>query len=512
MKTVVIIGAGPAGISAAHELLKQSKEYFVVILEETEEIGGISRTVNYHGNRMDIGGHRFFSKEKRVNNWWNSILPAQGAPAWDERMTGKYRKYGADGVDPEKEDKVFLTRERVSRIYYNNRFFDYPVKMNLATIKNMGFLTTLHAGFSYLAAVFHKRPESSLENFYINRFGKKLYTMFFKGYTKKVWGRFPSEISADWGSQRVKGLSIGTALKNLFIKGGEKETSLIEEFKYPKLGPGQLWETAAEQVKQMGGEIWLGCQVMGVSVKDGRIDAVEYLEKGETKRLECDVLFSSMPLKDLIAGMRVVPEKIRAIAKGLPYRDFVTAGVLLKELKLKNTTKKKTVHDRVPDCWIYVQDNRVRMGRIQIFNNWSPYLLKDPENQVWIGLEYFCEEGDEDWNKTEEMWKMKAAEELKCMKLIKDSAEILDFHIEKVKKAYPAYFGTYDRIGELTEWLDRIENLFCIGRNGQHRYNNMDHSMMTAFRAVDLLLTNEVNKESVWNVNTEKIYHETSRE
>lgn len=509
MKKVVIIGAGPAGISAAHELLKRSKEYDVVILEETEAIGGISRTVNYHGNRMDIGGHRFFSKEKRVTDWWTSILPEQGAPAWDERMTGVSRSYAPGGADPEQEDKVFLKRERVSRIYYRNRFFDYPVKMNLDTVCNLGLWETACAGGSYLAAAIHKRPETSLENFYINRFGKKLYEMFFKGYTKKVWGRFPAEISADWGSQRVKGLSIRTALKNFFVKEGKKETSLIESFHYPKLGPGQLWEAAADEIRQMGGEIRTGCHVTGISVRNGKVDAVEYLKQGETKRIECDVLFSSMPLKDLISGMKEVPGEILQIAKGLPYRDFVTAGVLLNELNLKNTTKKKTVQNCIPDCWIYVQDDRVRMGRIQIFNNWSPYLLNNPEHQVWIGLEYFCEEGDEDWNRSEAMWKQMAAEELEQMDVIRDADEILDFHIEKVKKAYPAYFGTYDRMGELTAWLNKIENLFCIGRNGQHRYNNMDHSMMTAFCAVDLFLAGSTDKEYIWSVNTEKAYHET---
>ena len=207
--------------------------------------------------------------------------------------------------------------------------------------------------------------------------------------------------------------------------------------------------------------------------------------------------------------MKEVPGEILQIAKGLPYRDFVTAGVLLNELNLKNTTKKKTVQNRIPDCWIYVQDDRVRMGRIQIFNNWSPYLLNNPEHQVWIGLEYFCEEGDEDWNRSEAMWKQMAAEELEQMDVIRDADEILDFHIEKVKKAYPAYFGTYDRMGELTAWLNKIENLFCIGRNGQHRYNNMDHSMMTAFCAVDLFLAGSTDKEYIWSVNTEKAYHET---
>lgn len=493
MKRVVIIGAGPAGICAAHELLKRSAEYSVVILEESEAVGGISKTVEYHGNRMDIGGHRFFSKEKRVTDWWKSILPSQ-----------------EEGADPEKADRVFLRRERFSRIYYHERFFDYPVKVNWNTIRNMGLLTTVCAGFSYLKSVIRKLPEDSLENFYINRFGKKLYSMFFKDYTKKVWGRSPAEISADWGSQRVKGLSVFTALKNLLIRSGEREVSLIEAFDYPKFGPGQLWEQAAEEVKAMGGEIKKGCRVMGITMNNNRIQGLEYVESGEQKQLLCDVLFSSMPLKDLLAGMNAVPETVRQISAGLMYRDFVTAGVLLKELKLKSTAKTRNSGNHISDCWIYVQDGSVQMGRIQIFNNWSPYLVKDPEKRMWIGLEYFCQEGDENWRKNEKQWKKLAAEELIRMKMIDGETDILDFHVEKVKKAYPAYFGTYDRIGELRNWLDGIENLYCIGRNGQHRYNNMDHSMMTAFRAVDVLLSGSGDKEAVWNVNTDKAYHETA--
>ncbi|MFQ8841660.1 MAG: hypothetical protein ACLR8P_12850 [Clostridium fessum] len=261
---------------------------------------------------------------------------------------------------------------------------------------------------------------------------------------------------------------------------------MIESFHYPKLGPGQLWEAAADEIRQMGGEIRTGCHVTGISVRNGKVDAVEYLKQGETKRIECDVLFSSMPLKDLISGMKEVPGEILPDCKGTSIPGLCDGGRIAERIEPEKYDEEKTVQNRIPDCWIYVQDDRVRMGRIQIFNNWSPYLLNNPEHQVWIGLEYFCEEGDEDWNRSEAMWKQMAAEELEQMDVIRDADEILDFHIEKVKKAYPAYFGTYDRMGELTAWLNKIENLFCIGRNGQHRYNNMDHSMMTAFCAVDL--------------------------
>ncbi|NCC44298.1 MAG: FAD-dependent oxidoreductase, partial [Clostridia bacterium] len=343
MKKVVIIGAGPAGLTAAYCLLQNSKEYEVTILEESDAIGGISRTVNYKGNRMDIGGHRFFSKDKDVNAFWNHIMPTQGAPAYDDKKLGREKPLAKDGPDPEKDDRVMLVRQRVSRIYYKKKFFDYPVKMNANTIKNMGLLQTGKAGISYLVSCVHKRPEDSLENFYVNRFGRELYSMFFERYTEKLWGRHPKEISADWGAQRVKGLSILAILKDMASrvlpqKGERKvETSLIEEFIYPKFGPGQLWEQVAKDASRMGAKIIMNAQVNQLHQKDGKISKVAYLDRNtqEEKVMEGDIFISSMPLKDLVMDMgENVPEDVYAAAKGLPYRDFVTVGLLVKKLNL----------------------------------------------------------------------------------------------------------------------------------------------------------------------------------
>jgi len=437
MKKAVIIGAGPAGVTAAYELLKQSKEYEVLILEESQEIGGISRTVRYKGNRMDIGGHRFFSKDVRVTKWWDEVMPRQGQPAFDDRKLNRQVPLAEGGPDPEKEDRVMLTRRRVSRIYYKKKFFDYPVKMNAKTIKNMGFLTTMQAGFSYLFSVVAKKPEDNLENFYINRFGRKLYSMFFEGYTEKLWGRHPKEIGADWGSQRVKGLSILAILKDVVFKvlPGSKnhkvETSLIEEFQYPKYGPGQLWETAAAEVEKMGGEIRKGCKVTGIRTVGNKIESIVYQCEGKEVTVEGDVFISSMPVKDLVAGMNDVPQKLQTIAAGLPYRDFVTVGLLVNKLNLKNETNLTTLSNIVPDCWIYVQDVGVKLGRIQIFNNWSPYLVADPENTVWIGLEYFVTEGDTYWNMSEEEWVAFGIAELIKMGVISDEKDVLDSYRER---------------------------------------------------------------------------------
>ena len=517
MKKVIIIGAGPAGLTAGYELLKKAPdEYSVTIYEESAAIGGISRTVNHNGNRMDIGGHRFFSKDKEVMNWWQEMMPRQGKPSFDDIQLGREKNLAEDGPDPEQTDRVMLVRNRVSRIYYKHKFFDYPVSLKWDTIKNMGFATTMEAGFSYLGSAIVKKEESSLENFYINRFGKKLYSMFFEGYTEKLWGRHPSEISADWGAQRVKGLSILAVIKDMFTKvtgisDGKVETSLIEEFYYPKYGPGQLWETTAKEFEALGGRIVMNAKVTKINTNG--TDAVKSItveQDGSTSEVSGDIFFSSMPVKDLVAGMNDVPENEARIAAGLPYRDFVTVGLLMNRLELKNETKIRTLGNIVPDCWIYVQDTGVKMGRIQIFNNWSPYMVKHPDKRVWVGLEYFCAEGDKFWNLTEDQTIRFAIAELKKMGVINEDTKIYDGHRERVKKAYPAYFDTYDEIDTLIEYLNRFGNLWCVGRNGQHRYNNMDHSMATSFEAVKNILAGTTDKTNVWNVNTEQEYHETA--
>ncbi len=509
MKEIIIIGAGPAGLTAGVELLKKDKNaYHITILEATDKIGGISATVCHNGNRMDLGGHRFFSKDEQVNAWWESMLKMQGKPAFDDKLLSKSKVLSDCGPDPEKTDSVMLLRNRVSRIFYLEKFFDYPVSLNLQTILNLGFSRTVKSGFSYLKSVISKKDETSLENFYINRFGKELYSMFFEGYTEKLWGRHPSEISSDWGAQRVKGISIKEVLKNALAKSKKStETSLIEEFKYPKYGPGQLWETAAKEFEKLGGEIVFNAEVDTIEYKGKEISRVS----AGQKKYKGDIFISSMPIKDLINSMNKtspVPENVFETANGLPYRDFVTVGLLVDKLCLKNQTDIKTLGGIIPDCWIYVQDDSVKLGRIQIFNNWSPYLVKDVENTVWLGLEYFCNENDGFWKMTEEECVSYAVRELKKIGVINENAKIFDSHREKVKKAYPAYFDTYSRLPEVISWLDKYENLYCIGRNGQHRYNNMDHSMMTAFETVSNITENKTDKTAIWNVNTEKEYHE----
>lgn len=514
MQKVAIIGAGPAGLTAAYELLSKSADMEVVVLEETDCFGGISKTVNYKGNRMDMGGHRFFSKVPEVNEWWEKMLPLQGKKSYDDIVLGREVAVKPDGPDPEREDRVMLTRTRVSRILFEGRFYDYPVSLKPETFKNMGLFKTFQVGCSYLKAALHKRPEDNLENFYINRFGKKLYTMFFEYYTENLWGRHPREIDASWGAQRVKGMSIVAILKDILGKILKKdnrkvETSLIEEFKYPKLGPGELWEVTAEKVEELGGTILKNAKAVSFHKnEENRLTSVEYEDASGRHVLEGDIFISSMPIRDLVGGINDVPEDAARIAAGLPYRDYMTLGVLVPRLKIKNLTKMKTMGNIVPDCWIYIQDRNVRLGRLQIYNNWSPYMVKDVENTVWVGLEYFVNEGDDYWNMTERQFADLGIKEMVKIGLIGSADEVLDFHMEKVKKAYPAYFDTYSEMDKLVAYLNTIENLYCVGRNGQHRYNNIDHSMCTSFEAVRNILNRVSSKDNIWNINTEQEFHE----
>lgn len=509
-KNVIIIGAGPAGLTAAYELLKNT-DYKPIILEESEFIGGISRTATYNGKRMDIGGHRFFTKNPEVNALWNEIMPIQGAPSMEDKKLGIEKPLAEGGPDPELEDRVMLVRNRVSRIYFLRKFFDYPISLKFETFKNMGFARTMKAGFGYVGSSIHKREEKSLEDFYINRFGRPLYEMFFEDYTEKLWGVHPSKLAADWGAQRVKGLSLMGAVWNAITKpfksGGKVETSLIEQFTYPKKGPGQLWEILADEVKKMGGEILFNTKVDKIDMTDGKINAVF---AGATE-FKGEYYISTMPIKDLVDGMGdVVPADVHEIATTLPYRDFITVGLQVKKLNLVNKTSHKTLGNIVPDCWIYIQERDVKIGRLQIFNNWSPYMNPDPENSVWMGLEYFCNEGDEMWNMSDEDFIKFAIDELVKIDVI-DKEDVMDSTRIKMKKAYPAYFGSYNQFDTVKNYLDGIDNLYCIGRNGQHRYNNMDHSMLTAIEAVRVI-RGEGTRADIWAVNTEKEYHEEKSE
>ena len=506
-KNVLIIGAGPAGLTAAYELLTRSDDCKVIIVEALDDVGGISRTINHKGNRMDIGGHRFFSKSDWVMDWWQKRLPV--APGTD-----------SDGLSPmPASDAHMLIRPRLSRIYFLRQFFSYPISLSLETLGKLGPVRITKIGFSYLAARIMPRAENNLEDFFINRFGRVLYRTFFKDYTEKVWGVSCDEISPKWGAQRIKGLSIskaiGHALRKMLGRNEQKisqkktETSLIERFLYPKHGPGQMWKTVAAEVLQRGGEIHFGQRVMGVEHNGQRIIAVSTQGAGQqAQRWECEFLISSMAIKDLFASLNpAAPEPARSLATDLRYRDFMTLGLLVKKLRPRSDCNARL--NLLPDTWIYIQEPGVKLGRLQIFNNWCPALVKDPDT-IWLGLEYFCQEGDELWQMSDADFARFAGAELASIDLV-DPADILDAHLVRVPKAYPAYFGSYDRFAEIQNYTDTLENLFLVGRNGMHRYNNQDHSMLTAKLAAERIMTGNPDKKAIWSVNVEEEYHEARK-
>lgn len=514
------MGAGPAGLTAALELL--NSDILPIVLEKSTYMGGISRTINYKGNRMDIGGHRFFSKSDRVMEWWLRVLPLERGAAGDERITyqGSTRSLSGgtqSGPDPQRDDRVMLVRNRKSRIYFLSKFFDYPICLSKDTLIKLGLWRTMRIGFSYLkSALLPIRNVRTLEQFFINRFGKELYLTFFKEYTEKVWGVPCSEISAEWGEQRIKGLSIGKTVSHYIRKYLRRradisqkavETSLIEKFLYPKYGPGQMWEEVARQVRLKGGEILTGMEVTDLHMDGQRVVAVTAVDaaSGERKRFAGDYFFSTLPIKELVRSMdREAPPDVREISDGLLYRDFVTVGLLLRKLKIAENGSRGTP---IADNWIYIQEPNVLAGRLQIFNNWSSYMVADP-NTVWIGVEYFCRESDAIWKLSDSDMSDLAQRELDRIGII-DQEDVLDTTVHRMAKTYPAYFGTYERFGELRAWLDGIENLFLIGRNGMHKYNNQDHSMLTAITAVENIVQGRTDKSNIWAVNTEMEYQES---
>lgn len=517
-KTAVIIGAGPAGLTAAYALLEKT-DIIPVVLEKNDFVGGISCTRNADGNRMDMGGHRFFTKSKKVNDFWLSLMPVQNTPSKDDLLLNRPLPNIAgmdvlkqeNEISPEKTDNVLLRRYRYSRIFYLKHFFDYPVALNANTVFGLGLWRMVKIGLSYMKSLVFKRKEVSLQDFMINRFGVELYQTFFKDYTEKLWGVPCHQIAADWGAQRIKGISILKVVSQMLrtllrLKTKKGETGFIDSFLYPKFGPGQMWEVLAEKIIEKGGKILFNEDVCSVSFQNGVISNVT-TKSG--KNFNADYVFSTMPVQDLFDCFENIdiPDDVNSVAKGLVYRDFRTAGVLVEKLALKKTkTNIPTLNGLIHDTWIYVQEKDVKIGRVQLFNNWSPYLVEKFDKTVWLGAEYFCNEGDDLWNLSDEDFNSLAVKELEKIGFI-HKTDVLKTVSFKVPKAYPAYFGTYQNFHLIKNFTDGIDNLFLIGRNGMHRYNNMDHSVLAALTAVDCL-TGKADKKQLWQVNADKEYQE----
>jgi protoporphyrinogen oxidase len=515
-KTALIIGAGPAGLTVALELLKRT-DIHPIIIEKESVVGGLSRTVHHKGNRMDIGGHRFFSKSDEIMKWWTEILPILKE---DRDISDLYKEKNlrlAKKNIPSKQKNVFLIRKRLSRIFYRKKLYSYPISLSFSTIKNLGFVQLIMIMYSYfLAFLFPKKPEKTLEDFLINKFGRHLYITFFKEYTEKVWGVPCSKISSEWGEQRIKGLSITTLfwhqIKKLFsfsssphITQKQTQTSLIERFLYPPFGPGQLWEKVKKEIFHKGGDILFLQEIQLLHTHNNHITSITIKDKKtkKEKTFSLDYLFSSAPLPEFIEKIQNVPKKIKTLSKDLQYRDFITIGILCKKFTLPEKHNVK-----IKDNWIYIQEPNIKMGRIQIFNNWSPFLVKNPEKYTWIGLEYFTQKNDSFWSMSDKHLFEFAKKELSEMNMVQ-GRDILDKKIVRVEKAYPSYFGKgYENFETLRKFLLSLENFYPIGRNGMHRYNNQDHSMLSAIYSVDHILHNKPSKEEIWSINTEKSYHE----
>lgn len=463
---VAIIGGGPAGLTAGYELLKHSDRHRPLVLEKSDMVGGIARTASYKGYRFDIGGHRFFTKVSAVQALWLEVLPEE-----------------------------FLRRPRLSRIYYGGKYFAYPLKAFNA-LSNMGLYESMRIMLSY--AKWRVRPhveEQNLEQWVTNRFGGRLFLHFFKTYTEKVWGMPCTEIQADWAAQRIKNLSLRKAVVNA-LTGANDTTSLIEEFDYPRLGPGMMWEAFRDRIEDRGGEVRMRAPVVRITHDGKAVRSITTARDGDPTALEeiaVDHVISSMPITELVAAMDPPPPPaIRQAAGKLRYREFLIVTLILNRA------------DPFPDNWIYIHSPEVKVGRIQNFRSWSEAMVPDSDRSS-IGMEYFCQEGDELWRSSDEDLISQAARELEHLGLAK-ADEVVDGTVIRQEKAYPVYDGDYrEALDMIRGWLATLSNIQVVGRNGMHRYNNQDHSMLTAMLAVQNLLG---GSHDLWSVNVEREYHE----
>ena len=468
---VVVVGAGPAGLTAAYQLATAGDP--VTVVESDRVVGGISRTVERDGWRFDIGGHRFFTKVTPVEAFWHQILPPED----------------------------FLLRPRMSRIFYGGKYYDYPIKLTNA-LSNLGLAEAFRCGLSFLwVRIRPPKDLSTLEGYIVSNYGWRLYRHFFKTYNEKVWGVSASEISADWGAQRIKGMSMWNAVwepirSSIAGKRRDKSkqvTSLIEEFEYPKFGPGMMWERCTEKVIARGGEVMMGTRATAVHLEDGKAVAVSVTADGSTTRLPASHVISSMPFTELARMVDPpVPEAVRAAASDLHYRDFLTVALVIPEDK------------GFPDNWIYIHSPDVRVGRIQNFGSWSPYLVKD--GRTCLGMEYFVFEDDDLWSSSDDELVALATKELATIGLV-DPSDVEAGYVVRMPKAYPVYDDVYrDNVEVLRHWFEvNAPNVHPVGRNGMHKYNNQDHSMYTAMLTVENI---HGAHHDIWAVNVEEEYHE----
>lgn len=500
MKKVIIIGAGAAGLTAGYELLSKSSDYDVTIVEESSSVGGMCARFDVNGKNLDFGGHLLISHNPQVKKIWNTLLPAQGVASFDDIKLDRYCKINNGGPNPAETDNVMLSREKVHRVLDDNRLLESPVRLNRGTIKTFGFGTSVKSGFSQIGNTVFKHKETSLENYYLNRYGKQLYSMFLENYTEKVWGRHPSKISSAVGPI-LENDTLATVVccdKNLGRDLEKASPVYANRYYYPKKGISYLFEEMADRFIEKGGSIHRNCKVVGI-VKEGKeIIGINCFADDERFFVPCDILISSMAVKDMINGMDDIPRNVHEVVHGLSYRGLITVGVEVACMRMKNDTEEKTINDMVPDSLIYINDPKTKLGRIQVYNNFSPYLTND--NNILLGLNYYCNEGDYYWNLNDIEWNKIVVNDLINAGVIYNADDIVNITKYSVPKAFPGYFDTYDRIDEVVDYLNSFDNLYCIGRNGQHRMSSVDEAMLTAIESVRVITNGIKDKKSIWDI------------
>ena len=502
MKKVIIIGAGPAGLTAGYDLLSKSSDYEVTIVEESSVVGGLCARLENEENVLDAGGHMFISKNPAVKNFWTSILPAQGVPSKDDKLIDRYCKIHNGGPDPDVEEDVILSREKLTRIYKDNKFYESPIKFNKDAVKNFGIATSIKSGFSQIGGNVFKHKETSLEDYYMNRFGKQLYQMFIEEYIEKIWGREASRIHADFGVVSEKSLIAPIISAEKKNEDYEKlPAPYAARYYYPKYGAYQMWETVADRFIEKGGSIHKNCKVTGVTIMNDKIHSVRCSADGDEFVVNCDYLISSMPVRDLILGMDNADPAVILAAENLSYRGMVSVCVELTEIKWKNDTEDyKTVDNAIPDSVIYVSNPNVKVSRIQVYNNFSPYMVRNPEH-FYLGLNYYCNEGDYYWSMGNRDWRKTVINDLVKLGIIDSEEKVVGYNKTKFSKAFPSYYDGYENFDKIKKYLNKFENLYCVGRNGQHRFSSIDESMKTSFEAVKNILGYVKSKDNIWDVN-----------
>ncbi|MBO4310884.1 MAG: FAD-dependent oxidoreductase, partial [Lachnospiraceae bacterium] len=502
MKKVIIIGAGPAGLTAGYDLLSKSSDYDVTIIEESPVVGGLCARLENDENVLDAGGHLYISNNPAVKKFWSSVLPAQGVPSKDDLQLDRYCKINNDGPDPEVSDDVLLSREKITRVYKDGKFFESPIKFNKDAVKNFGIANSIKTGFSQIGGNVFKHKELSLEDYYVNRFGKQLYSMFLEEYLEKIWGKEPSKIKAEWGEIAEKSLIAPVISTEKNIRDYEKlPAPYANRYYYPKYGSFQMWETAADRFIEMGGSIHKNCKVTGFTYGADKIISVRCCADGDEFIVPCDYLISSMPIRDLILGMDDVDGSIRLAAENLTYRGLISVCVELSDMKWKNDNKEyKSIDDIVPDSVIYISDPNLKVSRIQVYNNFSPYMIRDSKH-FYLGLNYYCNEGDYYWSMGNRDWRKTVVNDLLKLGIIDSEESIIGYNKTKYSKAFPMYYDGYENLEKIINFLNGFENLYCVGRNGQHRFSSVDEAMKTSFEAVNNIIGNVKTKDNVWKVN-----------